>query len=1678
MTRFIKKILLALCLTELLILCAAAETSGDAGAPSSAVSASRAQVFYDRGRYDEALTLVNQALDADKWYFPLWKLKGKILCALNRTTEMDEVMSTYFLSEPDDVAFKAFWLKSILSRRASPEERKKLGDNFWALEPDPGAATKILAAYLEEYDEKKIRPQLLATWPESSENIKRLGQVMALCDAGQYLEASAQVLQGPWVHSKESDLESTIAYRIAEALYEEKSYPACWNILTALEQASYSAVKIAQLSGNLYRQTGEPEKAAQSWEKMWRLAEEPDLWLVRIADAYYAASKDEEVLRVLETAVNAFPRNPLIQGRYMLILHVLGKEEPLDEYRRRLDGLNYPLGLAYGKALIAHAKKDESAAQTLMSSAASMNKDQQWSLFLFDRGSPERPLKVVPDAYVWTEDTREAIKLRDRGWTYWKARNYDMAVKMWTEALDIGFPDSRDFILNVSMRLLEAGRSGLANSLVQRVIPNRFNTLSFLSYLVRTQRWYVVPLLLRGYKPAQGDEELWVNLYMAYASLRMGRAADLHRSLNALKRLPAPSKEMAVPSVNEKFDIIEARLTTQHYCDMVAALCSTAAAQKNIDLLLQLVSMRHWYSLNASTRSAILKKAAREFLNSRNGPAFQALSQSRQWKELNVKLNGQDTFTASLVMLEQKDVTNADAFQGVKWNELSPRERLKLYVEAGELYYSYGDQPRASEYFTKALAIDGSHADANLYMALIAATGAAHDAAAASQYVAKARSKGSPKLRYLIYAETERLAGHEKKSLALYKTYFNEAPDDYGRMAEVIQRLLALGETTEAQRYTAILEKASASGSLSATEALARARYEFGDYEGAESLWSGLLTKNPNNLNYLVGYGDALLAQGKHEKLMAGLERPAFSSLDPRLMGLLIQCYIDSGRTASVPHCVDLALNEQPGDSRFQNLGMQASEILGDKPESYRYASELLKKDPYHINTRRILIESLLALKDERGDLKEALDRYGEMNPKNEQVLRARVEVAKEENKADSSRLVKKLDQQIAEEFPQDPNNSLKYAVSAAGDGDYRTAFKTLEPMIALGSNAALLACCYPSISPSLGVTLEEFKAQLKLFIDSGCVTTSLKSYRASVVENKSDARSDKPEPIQLLIIICASGTTKATILEVDKLLEEAGGRASLAVDGTSLAENLPSGIDLSTMRTLNATGRWDFILSDFTDPKVTEDDAERSFWTTRITLEGQRETETEMVARLSGRMGMLRGAALAGGFDISTWIYPNGDWGQLSVKSDETTVSAVKMATNANFAIAFAPTDTGYWISGEDHSRIPMKYVYRTNFDEEAQKRLLTERHPTRSAVFEAAKVASWNGQIPRAKNLFERARELGVGHAQMDVVEGRNYYYGEDYPNALERGLKARDANVMDKDARKLVKDVGEQMSVHAGPNWRDFKDSDGNYEKEWGLDVSGYVTERLKLGLGYSDLRVGDDIGEITGSRIGLNARYHVGPLQYLDGSLWLTRRSGFDDFFGGRLSYNGVFDFKNWNANGTWNVFVGHDSVNTRKAIEKDITATEIGAATSFRLNNDWDVDLGLTYANRSDNNDTFAFNFRPMYRLMEAPLVKLGYWFQYGDSNVNPDEYYAPVNSQSHVAVVMANHVFNDRFSVGALLGWGVGKSGGGDWHSILRANVDFRWQVIPDLWLSFGYRHFETSDYDSDEFRAWFEYVF
>ena len=64
------------------------------------------------------------------------------------------------------------------------------------------------------------------------------------------------------------------------------------------------------------------------------------------------------------------------------------------------------------------------------------------------------------------------------------------------------------------MRLLEAGRSGLANSLVQRVIPNRFNTLSFLSYLVRTQRWYVVPLLLRGYKPAQGDEELWVNLYM------------------------------------------------------------------------------------------------------------------------------------------------------------------------------------------------------------------------------------------------------------------------------------------------------------------------------------------------------------------------------------------------------------------------------------------------------------------------------------------------------------------------------------------------------------------------------------------------------------------------------------------------------------------------------------------------------------------------------------------------------------------------------------------------------------------------------------------------------------------------------------------------------------------------------------------------------------------------------------------------------------------------------------------------------------------------------------------------------------------------------------------------------------------------------------------------------------
>jgi hypothetical protein len=403
-------------------------------------------------------------------------------------------------------------------------------------------------------------------------------------------------------------------------------------------------------------------------------------------------------------------------------------------------------------------------------------------------------------------------------------------------------------------------------------------------------------------------------------------------------------------------------------------------------------------------------------------------------------------------------------------------------------------------------------------------------------------------------------------------------------------------------------------------------------------------------------------------------------------------------------------------------------------------------------------------------------------------------------------------------------------------------------------------------------------------------------------------------------------------------------------------------------------------------------------------------ETEAEMFLRWESALNRLKAMAEYNGLIVSGWVYPGGDYGQLSIETDDTVRSAYRRAVEAHFAFAFAPTSRGTSVPHEDTWRVPVRMIYAGTSLETVSDDLVFQ-HPTRAGVKELAKILSWNGQLPRADRLFRRAEELGVVSEDLYYAHARNAYYEEDVPTTLELARKAYAIAPESERVQRLMEDAETRLRPLAGVVPMTRSDSDGRTYTEWRASYSDYISERTMLfgDVGYGHWK--DDEGSVEGTFAHLGARYHTKPEHWIEGAIGYTffDGKGASDFLGFRLAYHGTFSRDTLHINGTYDIEYSHEGLESRSAMAEGIHADRVEAAANFRVNNWWDISLSSYFVIRSDNNDTWGISFRPMYRWLDYPQLSVGYWGQIADSGRNPAEYWAPVNYQSHMLVVMLRH---------------------------------------------------------------------
>lgn len=1000
------------------------------------------------------------------------------------------------------------------------------------------------------------------------------------------------------------------------------------------------------------------------------------------------------------------------------------------------------------------------------------------------------------------------------------------------------------------------------------------------------------------------------------------------------------------------------------------------------------------------------------------------------------------------------------------------RKSLGPAENVGMVMLRTGQTAEARQFLENVLRADPGNGKANLFMAILEADAGRMRTAAG--YVATGLGKAKGETREHLMAVEGRVTGDPDKEIAHLLKYLELAPTDNEVRLTAIRALVARYRYAEAARLQEYFRNLQARGDPDVPSFLALSNLELGDYAGAEEMWRLLVKRYPKSVNALSGLGTTLNLAGRPKEAEAALIDMAQDTGDAELCALMAEAALAQGNARGALKWVDKGLEGHPDDTRLLQFGADASDVLNRPADVERYALLYLAQDPYSAAVQGMYGQALLAQR--KWDLLychnlELLDR----NPRNLGALERETERVKA---CGTEKEAWTMDKLLSGSYANDPAILLRGAVTAAGAGDFRYAVPALECIMDLGINSAAISLYYPGVSvgDAVGmVPLSEVKAHL------GTLSDNHYYMGLDALTNPCpDPSRDCPDPVPLVLIVGRS--SREALLELDKYLEENKGRAVLVVGEESLGPGVPTWPNAEFLRRLAGTGRWEFLLTDYS-PRLLPTECDgilTNFWTQTMWLGDRYENREEMRSRVASAMERLRNLAESDGIAVGGWVHPSwGDYGQRSIHSTQAACLAYRAAVQDNFRLAMTQTPVGYHIPGGDLLRVPMRAVGR-GMRPAVLAAAIAQSHPTRRAVLELAKVKSWHTQFPEANHLFCMARDLGLDLKEIAYFQAQNSYYEGDVPTSI---ALAEEARMLDPEAERtyeVLLDTRRQLRPRISFEPGYWRDSDHNKYGELVANFGYYVREKWELRLTAGVHRWSDDDGHLSGRSFGAGVRYHFRPENWLQAEFRAVRlNDGWDRSYPEvKLQWHGAYDIHKLNANGTFNITYAHEAINTRRAQLAKIRANRFQIDTSTRVANDWDVDLTGYYISRTDGNDTFGMFFRPLFRVLEKPLLRVGYWFAAADSDYDPWEYYAPDGYIAHQVVGTIRYEICKNLYLDALASYGVARSKDTDWRESIRLNGGLSWRVNDCLDASISYQYFKLPDYSLHQYYLYVGYRF
>ena len=905
----------------------------------------------------------------------------------------------------------------------------------------------------------------------------------------------------------------------------------------------------------------------------------------------------------------------------------------------------------------------------------------------------------------------------------------------------------------------------------------------------------------------------------------------------------------------------------------------------------------------------------------------------------------------------------------------------------------------------------------------------------------------------VVRAAAEGLAaqrnGRAEDAIAGYETSLAADPEQPRLRQFLFDLYLSTGRLADARAIAEWMERKILEGQDSLRAQAAEMWTTLGEPDRAMDWWQILHLAAPGVSDYAVELAAAHYGACRPDEAIEILEEQIAATPSPRAYELLAEIQLALGRYDQATETArdGLAVTPSPGLHRAFAENAEAAGLVSTA--SVAAARALLAADPGHVQGSLLASRQWQAL-GQTNEAVEFQERLLQRNPDFFAVL-----VALKNAASANGEFAKALrySEAIIAERPWDLESQFRHAIALSEAERVRGSLQLLrrlarqnrpQDVVPVLLYRLVTECPYPGRNN----------------IDQ--LTAHLRRLHAEGFQLVTPAQIHYPLPRRQAIVVLEDADR--TVLEAaDKVLEEIGGRAVYAGHLGILTRAVPGKPSPEELRRFAASGRW-LIASGGPEndrrQRIAKDGLLGNPFTHPIYQGTRAESDAAFRKRLETEFAAA--AAPVAAAPAKILLYPQGDYGQASLDTRREYRDLYRNVVSNHFDMAIFYDDNGFLAPGFDPLKIPARVV-PASWSAERLAEHLVQENPAVRGPFELGKLLYWNRQHEEANYWFNRALAAGANPRDVSFNRGANAVQQDDLPVALAQLRRAQELDPASPKVARALENAMDRKRLAIELGGRSWEDNEGRSYEQVSAEARGHVLDGLRLG-GFANANrwKTEGLGDERGTRIGADARGYLLPQIWLEGQLWqLQFEDELDDLLGGEVRLH----LPNRLLSGFADLEYSRQEIETVEALRAGIHADTYGLATYSRLFDKLDLFANGQYVDRTDDNATWLLYGRLVYRLKEWPYLGGGYLFRFGDSEFDPDEYWAPEELEQHQLFASIRGAWRSYgYSVSGQAGYSRERLA--DWQFIWGGNARLDWAVTRRLSLRLEGIYQESATYN------------